>query len=116
MTATITWTVNKIEGDAETGGVTIVDYSVNGVDEKFSQTAYGILKFSPDVSSETFIPLDELEEANVIEWVKTKLGSEIASSIEAKVISQIESQKTPAITPGESWEINDEALSIVMDA
>jgi hypothetical protein len=74
-----------------------VHYNVTKVDGEFSASTYGTVSFEAG-TPET--PYASLTKAQVIEWVKDKLGEEV---IEASLASQIAAQKNPTTATGVPW-------------
>ena len=94
---TTTWTINQLDRNTSDNFVTTVHYNVTKVDGEFSASTYGTVSF--EVGTPT-IPYASLTKAQVIEWVKDKLGEEV---IEASLASQIAAQKNPTTATGMPW-------------
>jgi hypothetical protein len=94
---TTTYTVNQLDRLTSTGYVTTVHYNVTKTDGDFSASTYGTIGFSGD-TPET--PFASLTEAQVIAWVKDKLGE---ATVEAALAAQIEAQKNPVKASGLPW-------------
>jgi hypothetical protein len=94
---TTTYTINQLDRNTSDGFVTTVHYNVTKVDGEFSASIYGTINFSAD-TPET--PYASLTKAQVIEWVKDKLGEEV---VEASLASQIEAKKNPTTATGVPW-------------
>ena len=94
---TTTYTINQLDRNISDGFVTTVHYSVSKVDGEFSASVYGTINFPAD-TPET--PYASLTKAQVIEWVKDKLGEEV---IEAALAAQIALQKAPVTATGVPW-------------
>jgi len=94
---TTTYSIVQLDRNTSDGFVTTVHYNVTKVDGEFSASIYGTINFSPD-TPET--PYASLTKAQVIEWVKDKLGEEV---VEASLASQIEAQKNPTTATGMPW-------------
>ena len=80
-----------------TGFVNIVHYNVTKVDGEFSASTYGTVSFEAGTPT---TPYASLTKAQVIEWVKDKLGEEV---VEASLASQIAAQKNPTTATGTPW-------------
>jgi hypothetical protein len=74
-----------------------VHYNVTKVDGEFSASTYGIVSFEAGTPT---TPYASLTKAQVIEWVKDKLGEEV---VEASLTSQIEAKKNPTTATGTPW-------------
>lgn len=92
-----TWTINQLDRLTSTGFVTTVHYNVTKVDGDFTASTYGTIGFEAG-TPET--PFASLTEAQVIAWVKDKLGEEV---VEAALAAQIEAQRNPVKASGLPW-------------
>jgi ribosomal protein S11 len=92
-----TWTINQLDRNTSNNFVTTVHYNVTKVDGEFSASTYGTVGFEAG-TPET--PYASLTKAQVIEWVKDKLGEE---TVEASLTSQIAAQKNPTTATGMPW-------------
>ena len=96
-----TWTINQLDRLTSTGYVTTVHYNVTKTDGDFSASTYGTIGYTPDgLESGTMIPFASLTEAQVIAWVKNKLGE---ATVEATLAAQIEAQRNPVKASGLPW-------------
>ena len=94
------WTIAQLERNADDNGVVIAHWRVSAVDGDYSASSYGTCGFTPDPTSDDFVPFEDLTEALVIEWVKDSLDVE---AIEAGLTAQIEDQKAPKTEAGLPW-------------
>lgn len=98
MSTNITWKVESIECLAEKDGkqnvVFMVHWRCIGADGGYEDSSYGTQAITYEAGA-PFTPYDELTEEEVIGWVKAFWGDERVSQIEARVIAQIEDQKSP---------------------
>lgn len=94
---TTTYSIVQLDRNTSNGFVTTVHYNVTKVDGDFSASTYGTIGFSGD-TPET--PFASLTEAQVIAWVKDKLGE---ATVEAALAAQIEAQKNPVSASGLPW-------------
>lgn len=102
MTATITWDIATLERQLSDGMVTTVHYTVLAEDQDKTSSAYGSLGLDPaDLSN--FIAYDDLTKAEVIGWVKDKLGTEQVANIETGLENQIELELNPTSASGVPW-------------
>jgi hypothetical protein len=98
---TTLWTINQLDRNTSDGFVTTVHYNVTKVDGEFTASTYGTIGYTPDGSeADTMIPFASLTEAQVIAWVKDKLGE---ATVEAALAEQIEAQKNPVSASGLPW-------------
>ena len=100
-TTTFTWAIANLERETDDGFVFIAHYTVNANDGTYSSGAYGSVGFErPD----TLIPFADLTEAEVIGWVKEKLGGdEKVAEIEAALQQRINDAITPKTINGVPW-------------
>jgi hypothetical protein len=94
---TTTYSIVQLDRLTSTGYVTTVHYNVTKVDGDFTASTYGTIGFTGD-TPET--PFASLTEAQVIAWVKDKLGEEV---VEAALAAQIEAQRNPVQASGMPW-------------
>ena len=110
----ITWTIEQLERETETGLVTLVhwratatenidtDETVPNYINVISATTYGSVGLT---AGDTVIPFADLTKEVVIGWVKDKLGAETVAATEAGLAQQLADQKAPKSTAGfpENW-------------
>jgi ribosomal protein S11 len=94
---TTTYTINQLDRNTSDDFVTTVHYNVTKVDGEFSASIYGTINFPAD-TPET--PYASLTKAQVIEWVKDKLGEE---TVEASLTAQLAAQQNPTTETGVPW-------------
>jgi hypothetical protein len=92
-----TWTINQLDRNTSDGFVTTVHYNVTKEDGEFSASTYGTIGFEVGTPA---TPFASLTEAQVIAWVKDKLGEEV---VEAALAAQLESQRNPIKASGLPW-------------
>jgi hypothetical protein len=97
---TITWTIAQLDRQTSDGLITTAHYTVNAVDGEHTAGYYDTVGFE---RGDTFIAYDSLTEAQVIEWVKDKLGEETVEAIEANLAALIALQKAPVTAVGVPW-------------
>ena len=98
----ITWTIEQLERETETGLVTQVHWRATATDtvgtgeaaQTYAATSYGSLGLT---AGDTIIPFADLTKDQVIGWVKDKVGLE---AIEAGLAQQIADLKAPKSTAG----------------
>jgi len=101
MTVAFNWVIENCIHDIDTGFITTADWRAFGVDGDISVTSYGSVGFSPDGSSGTFIPYDEVTEAEVLSWV---WGTVNKDATEAALALQIDLIKNPVTASGTPWQ------------
>jgi len=100
-TTTFTWGINTLERETADGFAMTAHYTVNASDGTYSSGAYGSIGFE---RPETLVPYADLQESDVIGWVKTALGGdEKVAEIEAALQGQIDEQRAPSKAAGVPW-------------
>lgn len=102
MATTIIWDIATLEHQLSDGMVTIVHYTVLAEDQGKTSSAYGSLGLDP-ADPNDFIAYDDLTKAEVIDWVKNKLGTERVTNIETGLENQIEQELNPTSGSGVPW-------------
>jgi len=97
---TITWSISQMDRNAFDGGVIVVHWRVDAVDGDYVAALDGGMGFTPDPTSPTFVPYNQLTEADVLAWV---LGSVDKDATEASLAQQIEAKKNPVTLNGLPW-------------
>ena len=97
---TITWSIGQMDRNIADGGVTVAHWNVTAVDGEHSASAYGTAGFTPDASSPSFKPYDQLTEVDVLAWVWSSVDKAAA---EASLAQQIEAKKNPVTLNGLPW-------------
>jgi hypothetical protein len=86
------------------GCVTTIHWTATQTEDTFTASAYGSLGVpAKDPSDPTFIPFDQLTEAEVKQWVLQTMGEEQVAALQANVLAQIEAQKNPVTATGTPW-------------
>ena len=101
MAITKAWEINTLERELADGYVKKVIYRVKGIDGSDEKArATGEVELAkPD----TLIPYKDLTEAQVIGWVKTKLGTDQVTAIEKSLEDEIALINTPVTATGKPW-------------
>ena len=105
MAITKTWQVNTMERDLSDGHVNKVIYRVKGMDgETEKDRATGEVNFTkPSSLPSDFVAYDKLDEATVLGWVKTALGTDAVTSIEKQLEDNIALINTPVTATGKPF-------------
>ena len=105
MAITKTWQVNTMERDLSDGHVNKVIYRVKGMDgETEKDRATGEVNFTkPSSLPSDFVAYDKLDEATVIGWVKTALGTDQVTEIEKAIEDKIAIINTPVTATGKPF-------------
>lgn len=92
-----TWTVTGLATETietQENYVVVASFNVTGTDGGFTSVVNGTQNFS--LTSETFIPYEDLTNEIVVSWIKELVNvAEITNFIDA----EIETQKNPPIQP-----------------
>lgn len=99
MATTFTWKINNMFtiDTPEPGFVCNVLWTLTGVDGEYTASIDGNNTFT--VQEGTFTPYDQLTQDQVLGWVQTALGPDGIANFEANVNGQIQSMKTPPVSP-----------------
>ena len=103
MSTTYSWKVNNLERTVVDGVVYVVHYSVSAADDTYQAGAYGSVGLNTPVEGYTVIPYGDLTEEVVVGWVKSILGAEQVTSVEAQLQAQLDEQRTPSKAVGVPW-------------
>ena len=95
-----TWTIANLERNLSDGGVTVAHWRVTEVDGDYSASSYGTCGFTPDADDPSFVPYDNLTEADVLGWVWAEVDQ---ATTEAALTADIEAQKNPVTADGMPW-------------
>ena len=96
----ITWNISEMQRKETNGFVTHVWYRVDNVDGEYSSVATGECDYIQQEG--TFVPYDDLEHDDVIDWVQESLGEETVAAIEAGLDAQIAAKKV--VVRGVPWD------------
>jgi hypothetical protein len=95
-----TWTIANLERNLSDGGVILAHWRVTEVDGDYSASSYGTVGFTPDATDPSFVPYDNLTEADVLGWVWAEVDQ---AATEAALTANIEAQKNPVTADGMPW-------------
>ena len=100
----VTWTITNMEYTNDSDkGVVHAAWSASETDGDHTGTVSGMESYTPDSSAEGYVAWDSLDEATVAGWIKTTLGSDEVTRVEAKVAAQIAESKAPSTSWGVAW-------------
>jgi hypothetical protein len=100
MTTTYNWTIETCEHEISTGEITTAHWRVTAADGDYTATAYGSASFSPDPTSETFKPYDQITQDEVLAWVYAQIDKQ---ATEDSLAAQIDLAKNPVSAGGTPW-------------
>ena len=105
MAITKTWQVNTMERDLSDGHVNKVIYRVIGKDgDTEKDRATGEVSFTkPSSLPSDFVAYDKLDEATVLNWVKTLIGTDGVTAIEKVIDDNIAILNTPVTATGKPF-------------
>ena len=105
MAITKTWQVNTMERDLSDGHVNKVIYRVIGKDgdEEKARDTGEVVFVKPSSLPSDFVAYDKLDEATVLGWVKTALGTDEVTAIEKVIDDNIAIINTPVIATGKPF-------------
>ena len=101
MATTFTWAIANLERETADGFVFTAHYTISANDGTYSSSAYGSVGFErPD----NLIPFDNLQEEQVVGWVKEALGGdEKVTEIQAALQQQLDEKRAPSKASGTPW-------------
>tara|TARA_A100001515_G_C4535024_1_gene198218 strand:- start:63 stop:380 length:318 start_codon:yes stop_codon:yes gene_type:complete len=105
MAITKTWQVNTMERDLSDGHVNKVIYRVIGKDgDTEKDRATGEVNFTkPSSLPSDFVAYDKLDEATVLGWVKTAIGTDDVAAIEKTIEDNIALINKPVTATGKPF-------------
>lgn len=96
----VVWSVDSMEWDTATGGVSTVHWRATLVDGEYSASSYGSIGFAADPDSDGFVPLGDLSPEIVVGWVR---GHESVADVESGLFGQVAKAKKPVSQSGLPW-------------
>ena len=98
------WQISSLDRALPDGVVLTAHWRVSKTDGDASGSVYGTVSFpAKNPADPTFIPYEDLTEAQVVEWVKDAMGANQVSAYEAAVQGQIDAQINPTKASGVPW-------------
>jgi hypothetical protein len=93
-----------MQRSTQSGCVTTAHWIASKTDGDYTASAYGSIGLpAKDPSDPTFIPFEQLTEAEVVDWVKEVMGEEQVAALEVNLNGQIEAQRHPTVASGVPW-------------
>jgi len=96
---TYLWTISQMDRLTADGFVVTVHYNVSATDGTYNSSTYGTVGYQ-EQPGETYVPYDQLTEAQVVGWVQTSLGKD---TVESSLQDQINAQINPVQESGVPW-------------
>ena len=98
------WSIAQLERNTSDNGVIVCHWRCNAEetvgDVTYTASSYGTCGFSPDPASPSFVPYEDLTEADVLAWVYESVDKD---ATEAALTANIEEQKAPPTLVGTPW-------------
>ena len=102
------WTIAQLERNTTDNGVIVAHWRVTAKETvgtgddavTYTASSYGTCGFSPDPASLSFVPYEDLTEADVLAWVYESVDKD---ATEAALTANIEEQKNPVTETGLPW-------------
>ena len=97
----VVWSITNCEYTNDSDkGVVHAAWSATDTDGDYSGTVSGMESYTPDASAEDYVAWDSLVESTITGWVKTTLGSDRVSEVEALATAKLTEAKTPSTAWG----------------
>lgn len=101
MAITYTWNIDMMHTASKAGltnAVNEIHWSKTGTNENGIAGRYpGVTRFNVSAIADSgFTPLNQLTEAQVLEWIKSDLSEEQKTFIDVQILSSIQHQLTPS--------------------
>ena len=109
MAITYTWSIADMERQITMGDksdvITEIMYKLDGTETVDGKAHTGSMSetVKVELGSQTFKAFSDVKEADVIQWVKDKLGTDGIANSELNVSNQISESQTPITATGVSW-------------
>ena len=94
------WSIPTLERELSDGFVYTAHWRCTATDGDFSASSYGTQGFSQDPEAESFIPYEDLTEADVLAWV---WADGFKDATEDALGAKIEADKNPTTAAGVPW-------------
>lgn len=109
MSIDITWKIDDMKRNTETGGVSEVFWTVWATrEEKYVTEINGVIELTPDPASDSFIAYESLTEDNVIAWVHGVLDKDTVEQEARNKLNKLHPllESAPAEASGTPWSSN----------
>lgn len=98
----VSWAVTFVEWDPDTGAIVTVRWKVTASDGQDTAECLGTCKFSAVPDSDSFIPLDTVDESVVLDWVKKKTPN--YKRTEERALTRLAALKVKDTIRGVPWD------------
>jgi hypothetical protein len=96
---TFNWQVVQMDRLTSDNFVVTCHYTVTATDGDYTASTYGTTSYTQE-QGETYIPYNQLTEAECVGWVQTSIGKD---TTEASLQAQIDALKNPVQESGVPW-------------
>ena len=97
---TFNWSIPTLERKTADGFVYTAHWRCMATDGEFSASSYGTQGFQQDPEAESFVPYEDLTEADVLAWV---WAEGFKDATEDALKAKIEADKNPTSAAGVPW-------------
>ena len=94
------WSIPTLGRELSDGFMYTAHWHCTATDGDFSASSYGTAGFSQDPESESFVPYEDLTEADVLAWV---WAEGFKDATEDALQAKIEADKNPTTAAGVPW-------------
>lgn len=95
--------INQLDRDVATGGITTAHWTATKTTGEHTASVYGAQALQPDASASNFVDYADVTEAQVVNWVKSAMGTEAITAMEAALDAQIALAQAPVTASGVPW-------------
>lgn len=99
--AELTWNILRVSWDEQTGGIVNVMWLLVAEEDGYEGVVKGSTDFVPEPDSSSFIPLDDVDEAQVQLWVQNNVKNR--EGLEKLAVERLGKKKIPATVRGLPW-------------
>jgi len=99
------FSIIELERAFDDDGVVVAHWEATKTSGENIASVYGTVGFTPDSSSETYVPFPKLTKTKVIGWVKKALDTKEIKKI---LNADLAEQAFPSVLTGTPWQITEE--------
>lgn len=98
--------IANMERTVPGGVVTTIHWTAIIIDGEHGVSAFGSVSLPPKPETDpTFVPFDQLTEAEALNWLIEQMGEDRVAALESKLNAEIEAKKQPKIVTGLPWAV-----------
>jgi hypothetical protein len=98
------WQIATLTRSLPDGLVITSHWRLTHTDGEHTGSVYGTVTLpEKDPTDPSFVPFDQITEAQAIEWTKDAIGADTVAAHEAAVLAQIAAQQNPTSASGLPW-------------